>query len=163
MLPTGFEPGQPQDLPMGTLVECHLAKATVHESGIASAGVAWALCVTPEGDECAIVSTLAMRESMADCSAELRRNLQRKLANRDLELRKDEEGRVMFDSAVDEIEGQADFHGVVLAALILPNSLNMGGGPSGPVRSRSAGVSSIGGGVGGPTGLGGSGSSDFGL
>jgi pyruvoyl-dependent arginine decarboxylase (PvlArgDC) len=163
MLPTGFEPGQPQDLPMGTLVECHLAKATVHESGIASAGVAWALCVTPEGDECAIVSTLAMRESMEDCSAELRRNLQRKLANRDLELRKDEEGRVMFDSAVDEIEGQADFHGVVLAALILPNSLNMGGGPSGPVRSRSAGVSSIGGGVGGPTGLGGSGSSDFGL
>ena len=39
MLPIGFEPGVPQDLPMGTLVECHLSKATVHNSGTASAGV----------------------------------------------------------------------------------------------------------------------------
>ena len=89
MLPNGSEPGTPQeDLPMGTLVECHLSKATVHSSGIASAGVAWALCVTPEGDECAIVSTMSHQGSMEECETELRRNLQRKLGNRDLELRK---------------------------------------------------------------------------
>ena len=78
MLPIGFEPGVPQDLPMGTLVECHLSKATVHNSGTASAGVAWALCTTPEGDECAIVSTMSHQGSMEECEVELRRNLQRK-------------------------------------------------------------------------------------
>ena len=91
MLPMGFEPGVPQDLPMGTLVECHLSKATVHSSGIASAGVAWALCTTPEGDECAIVSTMSHQGSMEECEVELRRNLQRKLGNRDLELSKDDD------------------------------------------------------------------------
>lgn len=167
MLPLGFEPGQPQDLPMGSLVECHLAKATVHDAGIASAGVAWALCITPEEDECAIVCTLAHPGSMEDCETELRRNLQRKLANRDLELRKDEDGRAMFEVAVDEIDAQEGFHGVVLAALILPNSLSIGGGPggapSGPTRSRNMGVSSIGGSLGGPSGLTGGGTSDFGF
>ena len=163
MLPLGFEPGTPQDLPMGSLVECHLAKATVSESGIASAGVAWALCSTPEEDECAIVCTLAHPGSMEECEAELRRNLQRKLGNRDLELRKDEAGRAMFECAVDEIEAQEGFHGVVLAALILPNSLNMGSAPSGPTRSRNAGISSVGGSLGGPAGMSGSGASDFGF
>ena len=162
MLPMGFEPGSPQDLPMGTLVECHLSKATVHSSGIASAGVAWALCTTPEGDECAIVTTMSHQGSMEECEAELRRNLQRKLGNRDLELRKDDDGRAMFECALDEIEAQEGFHGVVLAALILPNSLNIGGS-SGPTRSRNVGVSSIGGGLGGPSGLSGSGKSDFGF
>ena len=50
----------------------------------------------------------------------------------------------------------------VLAALILPNSLNIGDS-SGPTRSRNVGVSSIGGGLGGPSGLSGSGKSDFGF
>ena len=162
MLPMGFEPGSPQDLPMGTLVECHLSKATVSGTGIASAGVAWALCTTPEGDECAIVSTMSHQGSMEECEAELRRNLQRKLGNRDLELRKDDGGRAMFECAVDEIEAQEGFHGVVLAALILPNSLSLGGS-GGPTRSRNLGVSSIGGSLGGPSGLGGSGQSDFGF
>ena len=162
MLPMGFEPGTPQDLPMGTLVECHLSKATVHGSGIASAGVAWALCSTPEGDECAIVSTMSHQGPMEECETELRRNLQRKLGNRDLELRKDDDGKAMFECVVDEIEAQEGFHGVVLAALILPNSLNIGGS-SGPTRSRNMGISSIGGGLGGPTGLSGSGNSDFGF
>ena len=162
MLPMGFEPGTPQDLPMGTLVECHLSKATVFSSGIASAGVAWALCTTPEGDECAIVSTMSHPGSMEECETELRRNLQRKLGSRDLELRKDDRGKAMFECAVDEIEAQEGFHGVVLAALILPNSLNIGGS-SGPTRSRNLGVSSIGGSLGGPSGLSGSGKSDFGF
>jgi hypothetical protein len=162
MLPMGFEPGAPQDLPMGTLVECHLSKATVQGSGIASAGAAWALCTTPEGDECAIVTTMSHQGSMEECETELRRNLQRKLGNRDLELRKDDDGKAMFECAVDEIEAQDGFHGVVLAALILPNSLNIGDS-SGPTRSRNRGVSSIGGSLGGPTGLGGSGKSDFGF
>ena len=162
MLPMGFEPGVPQDLPMGTLVECHLSKATVHGSGIASAGVAWALCTTPEGDECAIVSTMSHQGSMEECEIELRRNLQRKLGNRDLELSKDDDGRALFECAVDEIEAQEGFHGVVLAALILPNSLNIGSS-SGPTRSRNLGVSSIGGSLGGPSGLGGTGKSDFGF
>ena len=162
MLPMGFEPGVPQDLPMGTLVECHLSKATVYGSGIASAGVAWALCTTPEGDECAIVSTMSHQGSMEECEVELRRNLQRKLGNRDLELSKDDDGRALFECAVDEIEAQDGFHGVVLAALILPNSLNIGSS-SGPTRSRNLGVSSIGGSLGGPSGLGGTGKSDFGF
>ena len=162
MLPMGFEPGTPQDLPMGTLVECHLSKATVFGEGIASAGVAWALCSTPEGDECAIVSTMSHNGSMEECETELRRNLQRKLGNRDLELRKDDDGKAMFECAVDEIEAQEGFHGVVLAALILPNSLSLGGS-SGPTRSRNLGISSIGGSLGGPSGLGGSGKSDFGF
>ena len=162
MLPMGFEPDSPQDLPMGTLVECHLSKATVHSSGIASAGAAWALCTTPEGDECAIVSTLSHPGSMEECEAELRRNLQRKLGNRDLELRKDDSGKALFECAVDEIEAQEGVHGVVLAALILPNSLNIGGS-GGPTRSRNLGVSSIGGSLGGPSGMSGSGTSDFGF
>jgi hypothetical protein len=165
MLPMGFEPGTPQDLPMGTLVECHLSKATVYGAGtptIASAGVAWALCTTPEGDECAIVSTMSHQGAMEECESKLRRNLRRKLGSRDLEIRKDDSGKAMFECAVDEIEAQEGFHGVVLAALILPNSLNIGNS-SGPTRSRNLGVSSIGGSLGGPSGLSGSGKSDFGF
>jgi hypothetical protein len=162
MLPMGFQPGLPQDLPMGSLVECHLSKATVFNQGIASAGVAWALCTTPEGDECAIVSTLSQNGSMEECEVDLKLNLRSKAENRDLEYRKDENGRPMFECAVDEIEAQEGFHGVVLAALILPNSLSIGDS-SGPTRSRNLGISSIGGSAGGPTGLGGSGKTNFGF
>jgi len=162
MLPMGFEPGNPQDLPMGTLVECHISQATVFSSGVASAGVAWALCVTPEGDECAIVSSLSHQGSMEECESKLRLNLQRKLGNRDLEFRKDDSGQVMFECAVDEVQAQEDFHGVVVAALILPNSLTLGAS-GGPTRSRNLGISSIGGSLGGPSGLSGSGKSDFGF
>ena len=58
----------------------------------------------------------------------LRRNLQRRLASRDLEV-------ISFDVAVDEVTAGADHHGVAMAALILPNSLNFGGKMStGPIR-----------------------------
>ena len=48
----------------------------------------------------------------------LRRNLQRRLATRDLEV-------VSFDVAVDEVTAGAEHHGVAMAALIMPNSLSM--------------------------------------
>ena len=79
-----------------------------------------------------------------------------------MELRKDDSGKALFECAVDEIEAQDGFHGGVLAALILPNSLNIGGS-GGPTRSRNLGVSSIGGSLGGPSGMSGSGTSDFGF
>ena len=58
----------------------------------------------------------------------LRRNLQRRLASRDLEV-------ITFDVAVDEVTAGAEHHGVAMAALILPNSLSLGGRQSsGPIR-----------------------------
>ena len=58
----------------------------------------------------------------------LRRNLQRRLASRDLEV-------ISFDMAVDEVTAGADHHGVVIAALILPDSLSLGSKTStGPIR-----------------------------
>ena len=59
MLPLGFEATPPRPLPMGSLVECHLATAYAWNGSSASAGVAWASCVTPEGDECAVVATIS--------------------------------------------------------------------------------------------------------
>ena len=59
MLPLGFGATPPQALPMGSLVECHLATAYSWNGSTACAGVAWAACVTPEGDECAIVATVS--------------------------------------------------------------------------------------------------------
>jgi pyruvoyl-dependent arginine decarboxylase (PvlArgDC) len=130
MLPLGFEPVQPRDLPMGSLVECHLAIAHTSDGGSAAAGVAWAKCDTPEGDECAIVTTLATELDVEETDLQLRRNLKRKMASRDLEV--DE-----FDVAVDEVTAAEGHHGVVVAALIMPESLRMGAGsPSGPTRSR---------------------------
>ena len=58
----------------------------------------------------------------------LRRNLQRRLASRDLEVES-------FDLAVDEVTAGRDHHGVAVAALILPDSLsNLGNQRTGPVR-----------------------------
>ena len=45
-------------LPMGSLVECHLATSYAYNGGSACAGVAWAACRTPEGEECAIVAKI---------------------------------------------------------------------------------------------------------
>ena len=59
MLPLGFGATPPQSLPMGSLVECHIATAYAWSGSTACAGVAWAACVTPEGDECAIVATVS--------------------------------------------------------------------------------------------------------
>lgn len=130
MLPLGFEPVQPRDLPMGSLVECHLAIAYTSDGSSAAAGVAWAKCETPEGDECAIVTTLATDLDVEETDLQLRRNLKRKMASRDLEV--DE-----FEVAVDEVTAAEGHHGVVVAALIMPESLRIGGGaPSGPVRSQ---------------------------
>ena len=128
MLPLGFEATPPRPLPMGSLVECHLATAYAWNGSSASAGVAWASCVTPEGDECAVVATITTEMDYEETSLLLRRNLQRRLASRDLEV-------ISFDLAVDEVTAGADHHGVAMAALIMPNSLNFGGRQStGPIR-----------------------------
>ncbi len=135
MLPMGFEPSPPEDLAMGSLVECHIAESYSFNGGIASAGVAWAQCVTPEGDECSIVATLTTNLSYEETELMLKMNLKRKLASRDLEV-------VKHEIAVDEVNAASDHHGCALAALILPDTMNMQSGPVGRVRgglTKSAG------------------------
>ncbi len=128
MLPLNFEATPPRALPMGSLVECHMATSYAYNGSSACAGVAWASCVTPEGDECAVVATISTELDYEETSLMLRRNLQRRLATRDLEV-------ISFDVAVDEVTAGADHHGVAMAALIMPNSLSMGGRQStGPIR-----------------------------
>lgn len=128
MLPLNFEATPPRPLPLGSLVECHIATSYAYNGGSACAGAAWASCVTPEGDECAVVATISTELDYEETSLLLRRNLQRRLASRDLEV-------ISFDVAVDEVTAGADHHGVAMAALILPNSLNFGGKMStGPIR-----------------------------
>lgn len=128
MLPLGFGVAAPRPLPMGSLVECHLATAYAWSGSSASAGVAWASCVTPEGDECGIVATIATDLDYEETTILLRRNLQRRLASRDLEV-------IQFDMAVDEVTAGQDHHGVAVAALILPESLAMGARTrTGPIR-----------------------------
>jgi pyruvoyl-dependent arginine decarboxylase (PvlArgDC) len=137
MLPMGFEPSPPEDLAMGSLVECHIAESYTYDGGIASAGVAWAQCITPEGDECSIVATLSTDQSYEDTELMLKMNLKRKLASRDLEV-------VKHEIAVDEVNAAKDHHGCALAALILPDTMNMQSGPVGRVRggvTKSAGTS----------------------
>ncbi len=107
MLPLGFEATPPRPLPMGSLVECHLATAYAWNGSSASAGVAWASCVTPEGDECAIVATITTDLDYEETVLLLRRNLQRRLASRDLEV-------LQFDVAVDEVTAGQDHHGVAV-------------------------------------------------
>lgn len=128
MLPMGFDPVQSKPLPMGSLVECHLAVARAYNRGTASAGVAWASAITPEGDQCSIVASLVTDEDYEETETLLKRNLQRKLASRDLEV-------VAFDIAVDEVTAGQNHHGVAMAALILPDSLNIGMGSRGRVRA----------------------------
>ncbi|DAC06735.1 MAG: hypothetical protein DWC05_01550 [Candidatus Poseidoniales archaeon] len=128
MLPLGFESAPPRPLPMGSLVECHLATSYAWNGSSASAGVAWASCVTPEGDECAIVATISTDRDYEETVLLLRRNLQRRLASRDLEV-------LQFDVAVDEVTAGPDHHGVAVAALILPESLSLGARTkTGPIR-----------------------------
>ena len=128
MLPLNFEATQPRPLPLGSLVECHMATAYAYNGSTACAGVGWAACQTPEGDECAVVATITTEMDYEETSLLLRRNLQRRLASRDLEV-------ISFDLAVDEVTAGADHHGVAMAALIMPNSLNFGGRQStGPIR-----------------------------
>lgn len=128
MLPLGFGATPPRPLPMGSLVECHLATAYAWNGSSASAGVAWASCVTPEGDECTIVATITTALDYEETVLLLRRNLQRRLASRDLEV-------IEFDVAVDEVTAGQDHHGVAIAALILPESLTFGAKTrTGPIR-----------------------------
>jgi pyruvoyl-dependent arginine decarboxylase (PvlArgDC) len=128
-LPMGFEATPPKALPMGSLVECHLATAFAYNGSSACAGVAWAACTTPEGEECAIVAKITTELDYEETEALLKRNLQRRLASRDLEVQS-------FDVAVDEVTAAQDHYGVAMAALILPESLRMsGGGNVGRVRS----------------------------
>ena len=136
MLPMGFEPSPPEDLAMGSLVECHIAESYAHNGAIASAGVAWAQCVTPEGDECSIVATLSTDQSYEETELMLKINLKRKLASRDLEV-------VKHEIAVDEVNSAKDHHGCAIAALILPDTMKMQSGPVGRVRgglTKSAGT-----------------------
>ena len=86
-------------------------------------------CRTPEGEECAIVAKITTDLDYEETESLLKRNLQRRLASRDLEV-------VSFDVAVDEVTAAQDHYGVAMAALILPESLKMsGGGNVGRVRS----------------------------
>ena len=134
MLPMGFEAVAPEPLPMGSLVESHLAVGYAFDGNHASAGVAWANCRTPEGDECGVVATLSTSEDAEETEMLLRRTLQRKLASRDLEV-------ISFDIAVDEVTAGQGHHGVAIAALILPETLafqqsqNVGRVRVAPVRS----------------------------
>lgn len=128
MLPLGFEAVPIQDLPMGVLVECHLAVSHCEDGATSCAGVAWATATTPEGDDCAIVATLSTDQEFEETEIQLKRNLQRRLASRDLEV-------AAFDVAVDEVTAGPEHYGVALAALILPNSLLMGRGSTGRVRT----------------------------
>ena len=134
MLPMGFGAVAPEPLPMGSLVECHLAVAHCFDGGIASAGVAWAKAITPEGDECAIVAKISTQIDSEETELLLRRNLQRRLASRDLEVHE-------FDVAVDEVTAGQGHNGVALAALILPDSLGIQQRAIG--RVRGGGVISI--------------------
>ena len=128
MLPMGFDPVPSRALPMGSLVECHLAVAMAIDRGTASAGVGWASALTPEGDECSIVASLVTEEDFEETASLLKRNLQRKLASRDLEV-------TAFDIAVDEVTAGHKHHGVAMAALIMPDSLNIGMGARGRIRT----------------------------
>lgn len=128
-LPMGFEATPPQPLAMGSLVECHIATAYAYGGTTACAGVAWASCTTPEGEECAIVAKITTELDYEETESLLKRNLQRRLASRDLEVQS-------FDVAVDEVTAAKDHFGVAMAALILPESLNMSGrGNVGRVRA----------------------------
>ena len=128
-LPMGFEAAPPQPLAMGSLVECHIATAYAYGGTTACAGVAWASCTTPEGEECAIVAKITTELDYEETESLLKRNLQRRLASRDLEVQS-------FDVAVDEVTAAKDHFGVAMAALILPESLNMSGrGNVGRVRA----------------------------
>ena len=60
---------------------------------------------------CAIVATISTDLDYEETSLLLRRNLQRRLASRDLEVKS-------FDVAVDEVTAANDHHGVAMAALI---------------------------------------------
>jgi hypothetical protein len=89
--------------------------------------VAWAECVTPEGDECAIVATLSTDLPFEDTELMLKRDLKRIMSSRDLEV-------VRHEMAVDEVTAAEDHHGCALAALIIPDSLNIQSGEVGRVR-----------------------------
>ncbi|MAT48816.1 MAG: hypothetical protein CMA27_03185 [Euryarchaeota archaeon] len=117
MLPMGFEPIAPELLPMGSLVECHLAIGHAFNGGIASAGVAWAHCKTPEGDECSITASISTQTDSIATDELLRKNFRNKLASRDLEV-------IKFDIAVDEVTAGQGHYGVALAALILPETMS---------------------------------------
>ncbi len=116
MLPMGFEPVAPEPLPMGSLVECHLAIAHAFDGGIASAGIAWAHCKTPEEDECSITASISTQSDSITTDELLRKNFRNKLASRDLEV-------IEFDIAVDEVTAGQGHFGVALAALILPETM----------------------------------------
>ena len=130
MLPLGFEADSPESLPMGSLVECHMAVARAWSGASACAAAAWAQCETPEGEECAIVATMSSEADSEETELLLKRVIQRKLASRDLEV-------ISHDVAVDEVTAGDGHWGTAIAALIMPNSLGGIGGPTGRAREIS--------------------------
>jgi len=144
MLPMGFTPETPRSLPMGSLVECHYSVSISWNGSTACAGAGWARCTTPEGEEVAIVTTVSSNLDYEETELMLKRQMQRRLASRDLEI-------IEHQIAVDEVTSGEEHHGAVIAALILPDSLGIGG-PVGRARdfsSFSGGIRSDGGGSGG--------------
>ena len=79
----------------------------------------------------------------------LKRQMQRRLASRDLEI-------IEHEIAVDEVTSGEGHHGAVIAALILPDSLGIGG-PVGRARD----FSSISGGIRSDSGNSGGGNFSF--
>ena len=130
MLPMGFTPDSPRPLPMGSLVECHYSVNLAWNGSTACAGAGWAICSTPEGEEVAIVTTVSSNEDYEETELMLKRQMQRRLASRDLEI-------IEHQIAVDEVTSGEGHHGAVIAALILPESLGIGG-PVGRTRDFSS-------------------------
>ena len=130
MLPMGFAPENPRALPMGSLVECHYSVSLAWNGSTACAGAGWARCTTPEGEEVAIVTTVSTNEDYEETELMLKRQMQRRLASRDLEI-------IEHEIAVDEVTSGEGHHGAVIAALILPDSLGIGG-PVGRARDFSS-------------------------
>ena len=116
-LPMGFVAVPPAHLPMGSLVECHLA-SSMHTMVLPLVQVSWASCQTPEEEQVAVVAKISTELDYEETESLLKRNLQRRLASRDLEV-------LSFDVAVDEVTAAQDHFGVAMAALILPDSLKM--------------------------------------
>ena len=79
--------------------------------------VGCAIAETPEGDQCAFVATISSEEDADETSILLKPELRKRMASRDLEV-------LDYEIAVDEVTSAPGHHGVVLAALILPDSLN---------------------------------------
>ena len=95
------------------------------------------------------MTTVSTNEDYEETELMLKRQMQRRLASRDLEI-------IEHEIAVDEVTSGEGHHGAVIAALILPDSLGIGG-PVGRARD----LSSISGGIRSDSGNSGGGNFSF--